>query len=134
MESKASDIVREVIETGWNIGELDILDRLVDEDYVRHVPDGEFSGIQAFKDRMYAVRQAFPDFDCQVVDVVEEADGRGVARWEVTATHRGEFNGIAPTGRTVSWRGMVWFAVRDGKIVEEWELYDRLSLVQSLTE
>ena len=134
MVMKASEVVREVIRRGWNQGDLDVLDERVGENYVRHMPDGELSGIQAFKDRMVEVRQAFPDFNCQVLEVVEEANGRGVARWEAHATQQGETNGIPPTGRAVKWPGMVWFVVRDGKIVEEWEIYDRLGVIQSLTD
>jgi predicted ester cyclase len=47
-------------------------------------------------------------------------------------THEGDFLGIAPTGKRVSFSGIVILRVVDGKIVERWAQLDNLSLLQQL--
>jgi predicted ester cyclase len=49
-----------------------------------------------------------------------------------TATHTGELGGIQATGRTVSAVGAMARRVSGGKIVEEWDLDDRLGVMQQL--
>jgi predicted ester cyclase len=42
------------------------------------------------------------------------------ARWTITGTHTGEWNGLAPTGTTIQYSGMTLFRLAGGKIVETW--------------
>ena len=61
------------------------------------------------------------------------AEGEDVAiRWTVSATHRGEFFGIPPTGKPVRVRGMTWHRFRDGRLVEGWDSWNVGGLVQQL--
>jgi steroid delta-isomerase-like uncharacterized protein len=78
-----------------------------------------------------ALRAAFPDIHFDLEDVLAEGD-KVVIRWTCTGTHRGEFRGIAPTGKRVSFPGMNIYRLRDGKIVERWGVEDGLSLLQQL--
>ena len=48
-------------------------------------------------------------------------------------THDGEFSGIAPTHRKVSFSGMSFVAVSDGKITEGWDCRDFNALVTTLS-
>jgi predicted ester cyclase len=47
-------------------------------------------------------------------------------------THQGEFMGIASTGKPVTASGQGFVRVRDGKIVEEHEVFDAFGLMQQL--
>jgi predicted ester cyclase len=53
-------------------------------------------------------------------------------RWTATATHKGELMGIAPTGKQVTITGIAIDRIDGGKIVEEWENFDRMSMMQQL--
>jgi predicted ester cyclase len=53
-------------------------------------------------------------------------------RFEMRGTHEGEFMGIAPTGRTVSFDGIAIDVMRDGVRVEGWAEIDRLGLLRQL--
>ena len=65
------------------------------------------------------LRQSFPYYDG--ADEVQVAEGDMVAgRFVFHGTHEGEFMGIAPTGRQVTFRGLSLNRVVDGKIVEAW--------------
>jgi len=79
------------------------------------------------------LHEAFPDLKVKIEDILAEGDRVAVrARW--TGTHRGSFPGmpIPGTNRQFSFRGMVFWRIRDGKIVERWATIDRLGLQQQL--
>ena len=65
-----------------------------------------------------AAIKAFPDINHHILDIVAEGDKVAV-RLNITGTHKGEYQGIPPTGKEVSIDGMDFLAIVDGKIVEE---------------
>ncbi len=76
-------------------------------------------------------RAAFPDMGFEILHCVAEGDlvatrGRG------TGTHRGELMGIAPTGKRVAVEIMYFMRVVNGKIAEEWEVFDQLDFMRQL--
>src|SRR3712207_6845844 len=74
---------------------------------------------QELKRSIAEIRQAFPDY--RGTNEIQIAAGDMVAnRFVFHGTHRGEFMGIAPTGREVTARGISIDMVEDGKIVESW--------------
>jgi predicted ester cyclase len=54
------------------------------------------------------------------------------ARLRFRGTHRGELNGIAPTGRRVDCTGIVVSRIEEGKIAEDWANFDDLGMMQQL--
>jgi predicted ester cyclase len=77
------------------------------------------------------MKQAFPD--AMVIPEAMVAEGDKVAvRFTVRGTHRGEFMGIAPTGKEVVVQGMDINRMANGKIVERWGIADSLSMLQQL--
>jgi predicted ester cyclase len=75
--------------------------------------------IDTFKETFSEARAGFPDLTIAVEDVMAEGD-RVSARVVMRGTHRGEFQGIAPTGKRVEVRAIDMFRIREGKIVEHW--------------
>ena len=51
---------------------------------------------------------------------------------DISMKHTGQFAGIAPTGRTISVSEMLILRINDGKIAEEWIVFDNASLMQQL--
>jgi predicted ester cyclase len=74
---------------------------------------------------------AFPDAAFTLDDIFFAGD-KGV--WRVTwrATQRGKWEGIAPTGRKVSWTVIIIGRFAGGKMVEDWVEYDRYKLLSQL--
>lgn len=68
-KESAGDIVREIIERAWNLGELEVIDRRIATHFVRHTSLGDLLGPQVFKDRIAAVRAAFDGFHTQIHDL-----------------------------------------------------------------
>jgi predicted ester cyclase len=80
---------------------------------------------------MSEFREAFPDFHTTVEDQIAEGD-RVVTRWRMNGTHGGEFRGIAPTGAELEVTGIGIFRFSEGKVVESWDNFDQLGMMQQL--
>ena len=122
-ENKA--IARRLVE-GWH--NVDILDEVIAADFVGHY---DVRGLEAYKQACSTMRASFSDWRIVAEDIIAEED-RVVIRWSVTATHTGEWGGIAPTGKQVTWAGMDAFRIADGKIAEGWQYWTPLWLFHQL--
>jgi steroid delta-isomerase-like uncharacterized protein len=101
-------------------------------DIVSHQPGGEtVRGAAAYQELASGYLAAFPDFRL-TIDVVVAEDDRVAVRWTATGTQRGEFQGIATTGRRVTITGIEIDRVADGRVVETWTEFDRLGFLQQL--
>lgn len=74
---------------------------------------------------------AFPDFTHTVEDVLA-VDDRVVLRATDRGTHRGVFQGVAPTGRRVLYGQIAIYRMVSGRIAEIWEEADILGLMEQL--
>ncbi|MEW2398737.1 ester cyclase [Streptomyces sp. NPDC046862] len=125
--------VRRLFELAATKGDLPSLNDVFAENYHDHDPANEQDtiGLDAIRRDIRMWREGF-DFEFTVEDQVSQGDLVST-RWTWNATHKGEFVGIAPTGRKVSMTGTTVFRFQgDGKIVEGWWNYDRLGLMAQL--
>lgn len=96
-----------------------LADELIAADYRCYFPGSappmDREGLKRF---ITAFHAAFPDGHHALDDLIAEGD-RVVARATARGTHRGEFLGIAPTGKTISLSIISIYRFKDGRIVEE---------------
>ena len=107
-------LVRRAYEEVINRRQLQVIDELTAPNYVQHDANRpeDVNGPDGLK---------------------QYAEGDMVAaRWSAAGTHRGEFNGIPPTGRCANVSGMTIFRFEHGKLAEEWQIGDNLGLLQQL--
>ncbi len=110
----------------------DAFDEVYAADAVFHEPDKDLQGLEELKQYYSTYLSAFPDQSATVEDVIAEGD-KVVTRYTVRGTHQGEIEDLGPpTGRQFELEGITIHRIADGKIVEEWERYDNLSLLQQL--
>ena len=128
-ENKA--LMRRLYEEVWNQGNMATVDELLAADYVLHDPAHQVRGPEGFKAYVSAFRAAFPDLYATVEDQVAE-DDRAAMRFSVIATHKGEFQGIPPTGKQITLSGINIQRFVDGKIAENWVSLDALGMLQQL--
>ena len=118
-----------------NLGNYDVLYDVLADDFVNHAGPGlpDVQGPQALIDLVRALVGAMPDLRFQVLQLIAD-DDMVVARGLQTATHAGNFMGIAPaTGNRVEWTGTATFRFNDaGKLAARWVDMDSLSLFQQL--
>ena len=121
----------------FNEGRLDeAVDELVADDFVEHEePPPGFPEADSDKEsvRIFfrVFSEAFEGLRMDVEDLVAEGDQVAV-RSRMRGTHRGEFMGIPPTGRSVDVEVIDWVRIRDGQAVEHWGVTDAAALMEQL--
>ena len=130
-ENKA--VVRRQEEEIFTQGNLDAADEIYAPNYVGHDPSNpeDIRGLEAAKQAAADYREAFPDLQVTVEDLIAEGD-KVAARVRFSGTHQGELDGIAPTGRRVDCTGIVISRIEGGKIAEDWANFDDLGLMRQL--
>ena len=115
-----------------NARDLDTALTLFGSDYVDHVPSiglpPGIEGVSAFFTMQFT---AFPEGRITTRDTIAEGD-RVVTRMSGEFTHLGEFMGVPPTGKHVSWSWIDIWRVANGKFVEHWTEADMMSVIQQL--
>jgi len=115
-----------------NTGQLDRLDEIITPDSVDHDPaPGQGRGPDGYRTFFTMMRTAFPDLHIEVKHMV--ADDENVCfAYTLTGTHRGEFMGFAPTGRTFSASAAQVGRYEGGKLAERWGSTDELGILRQL--
>jgi len=73
----------------------------------------------------------FPDAQLHLDEIISDGD-RLAIRFHLEMTHQGEFQGIPPTGKRVSFSGTTIMRFTDGKVIERWSESDFLGVLQQL--
>ena len=110
----------------------DLIEECYPPDFVWHGPDQDIRGYEQAKQLSYTFLTAFPDAHITDEDVIAEGE-KVVRRYTTHATHQGETEMFGPpTGRQIELKGITIHRIEGGKIVEEWESYDNLSMMKQL--
>lgn len=129
MNTANMTILRRAFEC-WNERDFSAIAELF-PDCIYHSPaTGELRG-EAYRSFFASLLNAFPDGRLTVLDQVAE-DDKAVARWSFIGTHKAPLMGIAPTGKRVAMTGISITRIVNGKIVEAWEEWDSLGMMQQL--
>lgn len=113
-------------------GNLQALNEIFAANVVDHDPaPGQAKGPKGFIEFFTTMRTAFPDLKVTVDHIVQDEDNLAMA-YKIHGTHKGDFLGIAPTGKTITARGMQIGRYENGKIVERWGSSDELGIVKAL--
>ncbi len=112
----------------WNNGNLDLIDEMMADDFVRHLPNSwdpqKIEGAAAFKEYMTNIRTIYPDFHVQVHKKVAEGD-MVASTWTVSGTNK-------ELDKKISVRGMSMTRYADGKAAEEWVTWDTAGMQSQL--
>ncbi len=118
----------------WQEGKDETIYELLAPDAVlrgQTAPQEEIHGPKEFAAFAERIRRAFPDTNIVVEDAFG-VDDKVVARWSAAMTHRGEGLGVPATGKRVRITGMSIARFVDGKIVEGWDNWDRLAMLEQI--
>jgi predicted ester cyclase len=119
-----------------NSGELkriaDTVDECVAPDAAIHAPvplaaDGPHVLVEIWAKLL----EAYPDVHVTIEDLIAK-DDKIVARQSVTATHMGDYLGLAPTGRPVAYDEIFIVRFSEGRIVELWGVVDVFAQLRQL--
>jgi steroid delta-isomerase-like uncharacterized protein len=111
-------LVREGVQEVWNKGNLESVGRYYADDYVDRTPlPGQAEGLEGYVQTVAMIRNAFPDPQLALEDVVAEED-KVAFRYTMSGTHRGDFMGISLTGRAFSVAGMIFTRIVGGRFTK----------------
>jgi len=121
---------RRLFDEGFSGGNASVVNELVSP-YLKEHMTMDPPSREGVKDLIRSLHATFPDFRCELMDVV--ADGDKVwGRVRGGGTDRGGFAGHPPTGRTVATDSFDLCRFEGGKIVEHWGIVDRLGMMGQL--
>jgi steroid delta-isomerase-like uncharacterized protein len=118
---------------GVNRGDLSAADKAFAPDCVIHIngsPEPNLS-LNGFKQMIAGLLAAFPDVRLIVEDQIVAGD-KVATRWTGEGTHNGALGPVPATGRRMRIGGLVLDRVVDGKVVERWEQWDQMGMLQQL--
>lgn len=111
---------------------LDAAFQLYAEDYIYHGPGGqELRGRDGIRGLWDVYLTGFPDLSSTVEDMISQGD-KLVLRWTIRGTHTGEFLGVPASNRKITLPITEIFRIADGQLVEAWDQYDRLGLMEQI--
>lgn len=126
-EQKA--VVERLYAEVMNQKELPVLDEIYAANVVAH--DAEDNDAQTVKANVAALLTGFPDLQATVDLSVSEGD-LITTRATFSGTHQGEWAGVAPTGKAVTWSQIDIYRIQDGKITEIWHSIPKGDILQQI--
>jgi steroid delta-isomerase-like uncharacterized protein len=131
MPSENETLVRRFFEEFCNQRRSSVAEELIADDYVSHGPQAPpADGPDGVRERVGLYQEAV-DGHWNVEEMFSAGD-RVIARWTGTGTHRGELMGVEPTGQPIRVDAISIFRISNGKIAEEWTVWDALGLLQQV--
>ena len=118
---------------GLNRGDVSVADQAFAPECVIHIngsPDPNLS-LGGFKEMVSGLLHAFPDLCFTIEDQIVAGD-KVATRWTAKGTNSGALGTVPATGRHVQINGLILDRVVDGKVVERWEQWDQMAMLQQL--
>ena len=132
VEEQNKEIVKGYIDE-FNKGNVEILNEVCAPDYRFYVPSNspKFMSREEIIEILKMFLVAFPDFNWSIEDTIAEGD-KVVTRFIMRGTHKGEWQGIPPTGNKVETSAIFITSIENGKIVEDREEENSLGFMMQL--
>lgn len=99
------------------------MDKFLGPGYAHHFDTSEHLARDEYQSVFSKFYIAFPDLDYEPVDIITEGD-RAAVRFMARGTHCGDFFGVKPTKKVVSYTTTYIYCVEDHLIQEDWENWD----------
>ncbi|MFL1895825.1 ester cyclase [Aquimarina sp. 2-A2] len=132
MSKKKNVEAQEKFGEAVNTGNLELIRDVVADNVKDHDPaPDQGPGPQGFIDFFSGMRTSFPDFEVEVDHMVTDQDNVSFA-YTAKGTHKGNFMGYEPTGKSFEVRGMQIGRFEDGKLAERWGSTNQLGILQQL--
>ena len=116
-----------------NRGDVSVADKVFAADCVIHIngsPDRNL-GLAGFKQMVAGLLAAFPDLHFTIEDQIVVGD-KVATRWVAEGTNSAALGSVPATGRRVRVDGLILDRVTDGRVVERWEQWDQMGMLQQL--
>jgi steroid delta-isomerase-like uncharacterized protein len=109
---------------------LDENEHIYSPDYVGHAGDATFTRAQD-RAAVEGWKTFSPEGSMTILQIIAEGDLVAVL-WKGQGVNTGEGNGLPATGKPFQVTAMTMFRLRDGRIIEEWNVFDNYSFLSQL--
>ena len=135
-EARNKAAVSRFVDDAIGTGDAEVISKTIDElvepDVLIHMPlPIQATGAQALKQVWAMLLRGLPDVHVTVEDLIAEGD-KVVNRNTVTGTHQGEYMGLPPTGKSITYNEIFIFRFVGGRIAEMWGVVDVFSQMKQL--
>jgi len=129
-------IVRRFFEDAWNRSQVSDLEQYIAADRIHHYGARVTrEGVDVLRTVIRNWRGAMPDYRCYIEDMIAEGD-RVATLLRFTGTQTGPFEvasrKLPPSNAKIDEAEIFIMRLADGKIVESWATWDRLSVLEQL--
>ena len=115
------ELVRRYFDERWNHGSLEVCDELLSSSM----------DIEEQKEFVRAQHAALGNLHLTILDLLAEGDQVAI-HWRIEGTHKGDFLGVAATGKPVTFQGIALLRITDGKIADDIAYWDNQSILEQL--
>jgi len=117
-------LIKRFYHEAWNSADNDCAREILHPDFDFRASLGPTrTGPEGFIRYMDEVRAGLPDFQCNIIDIVD-AGHKAAARMSFVGTHQGDFFGVKGTQRRIEWAGGAFFKSDGRQITALWVLGD----------
>ena len=126
------EIVREACHVVWTEGQVDRVPDFFSEDFTADYAFTDWgAGIEGIKALAASVRVGLPGY-CEAIKLLVDTGEYIVVELLIEGTHTGTMNGMEPTGNALAFRDVTILRLTDGKIIEQRDLSNYLTMFQQL--
>lgn len=131
MTESERNLGRRWFEQVWNQGRREAIAAMFAADAVLHDGATDATGPEGFYPFYDRLKAAFSEIHVDVHDSFAEGE-KVCVRWSFTGRHTGDGLSFPPTGKTVNVTGLTVLRVADGKMVEGWQNWDMLGMMEQI--
>jgi steroid delta-isomerase-like uncharacterized protein len=127
-------LMRRWFQEVWNEGRTQTVYDLLSPQGVARGQRGaeaEIRGPEEFVRFVHEIRGSFPNIKLRIEDIFG-TDDKVVVRWSATMTHTGDAPGLPASGKPIRSRGISIARILGGKIVEGWDNWDQLGMLEQI--
>lgn len=116
------ELIKSFIDEVFNKHDLTAIDKYL----VANLTDGSGKTPESFKKSLTALFSGFPDLHVNIEHIVV------LVFLNFTGTHRAQYEGLLATNKLVNIRSADLYRIENDKIVEHWDVVDRLDLLKEI--
>jgi steroid delta-isomerase-like uncharacterized protein len=131
MADTARDLGRRWFDEVWNRGRREAIAEMLTPTCIIHDGEVDSTGAEGFHPFFDRISASFSQMQVVVEDTIAEGDTACI-RWSCTAKHTGEGLGVPASGKTIHITGMTILRASGGKIVEAWQNWDMLGMLEQI--
>lgn len=128
-------LIRQLFEEVVNQDDLARYEEFFSKDVIVHGPasNQKTCGLAKTKKFDSAYVEAYPGKQFSIEEIFEHGD-RVIVRWVCHGKHKGNYKGIPPKNSLFAIAGMSIYRIAKGKVVEIWQYWDRLGILEQIGE